>query len=83
MDLSNDILSKWRDRVRQDASQFIAMCKEIEIEPDVNSLFDWSQYLAAAIAKVRFDTIFYIAPLSNTYPCSIAQDDHETVSADV
>lgn len=59
------------------------MCKEIQIEPDVHSLFEWSQYLAAAVAKVRYDTIFYIAPLSNTYPCLITDDDHETVSAEV
>ncbi|CAF4901917.1 unnamed protein product, partial [Rotaria magnacalcarata] len=58
------------------------MCKEIDIEPAVHSLFEWNQYLAAAIAKVRFDTIFYIVTLPNTYPCSIAHDDHETVSAD-
>ncbi|CAF2344096.1 unnamed protein product [Rotaria sp. Silwood2] len=80
--LSNNMIDKWRDKIRHDASQFIVMCKEIQIEPDVNSLFEWSQYLAAAIAKVRFDTIFYIAALSNTYSCSIAHDDHETVSAD-
>ncbi|CAF0820615.1 unnamed protein product [Rotaria sp. Silwood1] len=80
--LSNNIIDEWRNKIRHDASQFIVMCKEIQIEPDVDSLFEWSQYLAAAIAKVRFDTIFYIAPLSNTYSCLIAHDDHETVSAD-
>ncbi|CAF1036891.1 unnamed protein product [Rotaria magnacalcarata] len=82
LNLSNELINKWRDRIRHDASQFIVMCKEIDIEPAVHSLFEWNQYLAAAIAKVRFDTIFYIVTLPNTYPCSIAHDDHETVSAD-
>jgi hypothetical protein len=59
------------------------MCKEIQVEPDVNSLFEWTQYLAAAIAKIRFDTIFYITALPNIYSCLIANDDHETVSAEV
>jgi nucleoside diphosphate-linked moiety X motif protein 19 len=76
-------MNNWRDKIRQDASQFMIMCKEIQVEPDVHSLFEWNQYLAAAIAKVRFDTIFYTAVLPNTYPCTIADDDHETVSAEV
>jgi hypothetical protein len=59
------------------------MCKEIEVQPDVHSLFEWNQYLAAASAKVRFDTIFYIAALPNTYSCEIASDDDESVSAEV
>ena len=59
------------------------MCKEIQVEPDVNSLFDWNEYLAAAIAKVRFDTIFYLVPLPELYPCVIAADDTETASANV
>lgn len=76
-------MNNWRDKIRHDASQFLTMCKEIQVEPDVHSLFEWNQYLAAAIAKVRFDTIFYTAVLPNIYSCSIASDDHETVSADV
>jgi hypothetical protein len=59
------------------------MCKEIQVQPDVNSLFEWCQYLAAAVAKVRFDTIFYVAALSDTYSSFIADDDHETASAEV
>jgi hypothetical protein len=59
------------------------MCHDMHIEPDVHSLFDWSQYLAPAIAKVRYDTIFYLVTLPNIYPCAIADNDDETVSADV
>ncbi|CAF5211160.1 unnamed protein product, partial [Rotaria magnacalcarata] len=51
LNLSNELINKWRDRIRHDASQFIVMCKEIDIEPAVHSLFEWNQYLAAAIAK--------------------------------
>lgn len=77
------ILEPWREKIRQDGSKFFDMCKEIEIVPDVHSLYEWCQYLAAAIAKVRFDTIFYVVGLPSTYPCTIAADDNETVSADV
>ncbi|CAF0874466.1 unnamed protein product [Adineta steineri] len=80
--LSDNIMHEWRDKIRNDASQFIAMCKEIQVEPDVHSLYEWNQFLAAAIAKVRFDTIFYTAILPQTYSCSIAADDDETVCAD-
>lgn len=82
-ELSTIDINQWREKVRQDASQFFTMCQEFQVQPDVHSLFEWNQYLAAAIAKVRFDTIFYIAPLSNTYPCAINDDDHETASAEV
>jgi hypothetical protein len=59
------------------------MCKAIQIQPDIHSLSEWNQFLAAAIAKVRFDTIFYITTLPKTYPCLITDDDHESVSAEV
>ena len=77
------MINTWRNRIRHDASQFMVMCKEMQIEPDIHSLFEWSQYLAAAIAKVRFDTLFYIALVPRIYSCSIVHNDHETVSADV
>lgn len=83
LNLSTDIVTHWREKIRQDASQFLTMCKEIQIQPSIHSLLEWNQYLAAAIAKVRFDTIFYITILPQTYPCLIAHDDHETVSAEV
>lgn len=59
------------------------MCQEIQMQPDVHSLLEWSQYLAPAIATSRFDTLFYLTALPETYPCAIAADDHETASADV
>jgi hypothetical protein len=59
------------------------MCKEIQVEPDVHSLFEWNEFLAAAVAKVRFDTIFYVATLPSIYSCSIADNDDESVSAEV
>ncbi|CAF0962423.1 unnamed protein product [Adineta ricciae] len=80
--LSNNVITEWRDKIRQDASQFMTMCKELQVTPDVHSLYEWTQYLAASIAKVRFDTIFYTAVLPNSYPCLIAHDDNETVSAE-
>lgn len=80
--LSKTDADQWREKIRQDASQFLVMCQQLRIQPDIHSLFEWAQYLAAAIAKVRFDTIFYVTPLSTIYPCTIADDDHETVSAE-
>lgn len=80
---SDPILEPWREKIRHDASKFLDMCKEIQIEPDVHSLYEWCQYLAAAIAKVRFDTIFYVVGLPSPLPCTIAADDDETVSANV
>ncbi|UJR28106.1 hypothetical protein I4U23_009361 [Adineta vaga] len=80
--LSNNMITEWREKIRHDASQFLIMCKALQVTPDVHSLYEWTQYLAASIAKVRFDTIFYTAALSNPYSCSITHDDEETVSAE-
>ena len=38
-------LLEWRDRVHKDATQFMTMCRQLKVIPDVWSLFEWSDWL--------------------------------------
>ncbi|WAR13339.1 NUD19-like protein [Mya arenaria] len=60
--LSDSILKPWRERVDEDASQFITLCKTLDIVPDVWSLFEWSNWLTPKLSvKVRrYDTAFFL-----------------------
>ena len=38
-------IAKWRPIVHSDASQFLPMCRQLKIVPDVWSLVEWSDWL--------------------------------------
>jgi len=38
-------LLDWRDRVHKDSTQFMTMCHQLQVIPDVWSLFEWSDWL--------------------------------------
>ena len=67
--LSDTILNPWRERVDNDASEFLKMCQELNVVPDVWSLIEWSNWLTPVIPRVqktsgrRFDTAFYLCVL--------------------
>ncbi|XP_052817092.1 acyl-coenzyme A diphosphatase NUDT19-like [Mya arenaria] len=60
--LSDSILKPWREKVDEDASQFIIMCKTLDIVPDVWSLFEWSNWLTPLLPGKgrRYDTAFFL-----------------------
>lgn len=71
--LSDTILKPWRERVDNDASQFIAMCKELNLLPDIWSLYEWSNWLTPILpgqhgqtTARRYDTAFYLCVLDYT-----------------
>ena len=45
------------------SSEFLTMCKEFDICPNIWSLYEWSDWLTPLHLKTksRFDTMFYIA----------------------
>ncbi|EDV22459.1 uncharacterized protein TRIADDRAFT_59075 [Trichoplax adhaerens] len=59
-------LQKWRKIIRQDASQFLRLCRELEAVPDIWSLHDWSNWFTPAGYSKRFDTAFFLCCLKNT-----------------
>ncbi|KAL4235192.1 Nucleoside diphosphate-linked moiety X motif 19 [Mactra antiquata] len=70
--LSDSILKDWREKVDEDASQFIVMCKELDLVPDIWSLYEWSNWLTPLIPYIqtkelksgkRYDTAFYLCVL--------------------
>jgi len=63
--LSDSVLKPWREKVYADASQFLLMCKALDMVPDVWSLYEWSNWLTPILPSGgrRYDTIFYICVL--------------------
>ena len=73
--LSELILSRWRDKVNDDANQYLLMCRELNVLPDIWSLYEWSNWLTPVLPKSgpghekghgkgrRYDTAFYLCVL--------------------
>lgn len=87
-DLSDSELQPWRERVDKDATEFLTMCKQLGVVPDVWALNEWSNWLTPVITRTgesrsnrRFDTAFYVCVLDHL-PRAI-QDNTETVHAKV
>ena len=95
--LSETLLGPWRQRVDNDAWEFIKMCQELNVVPDVWSLFEWSNWLTPVIPRTevskaadtapelrrgkRFDTAFYLCVLD--YIPKAVHDDKETTELEV
>ena len=81
------ILEKWRKRVDEDAEDFVTMCKELCIVPDVWSLGIWSNWLTptgmpAKHKGRRFDTMFYVCCIDEELPAA-THCERETVQSEV
>ena len=87
--LDENVTMEWRKRVDKDPKEFIVMCKELNVVPDVWSLYEWSNWLTPVVTKAgnttrgrrRYDTAFYICVLDHV-PDAV-QDNKETVHAQV
>jgi len=66
---SDDIsvnLVEWREKVRTNPNCFLELCLEVNLCPDLWSLFEWSDWLTPiSVGHKRFDAIFYICCLEN------------------
>lgn len=69
-------LNQWRERVHDNAFNFITMCRELGCVPDIYSLIEWSNWLTPWILPRRYDTVFYLACL-DTKP-KVSADMSET-----
>ncbi|XP_054470019.1 nucleoside diphosphate-linked moiety X motif 19 [Anoplopoma fimbria] len=79
-DLCSGELNKWRDLVNQDPSNFIKMCRELQVLPNIWALHEWGNWLTPAgrYGVKRFDTVFFICCLQEI-PTAL-QDEKEIVS---
>ncbi|XP_029354444.1 acyl-coenzyme A diphosphatase NUDT19 [Echeneis naucrates] len=72
-------LDKWRTLVNQNPSNFIRMCRELQVLPNIWALHEWGNWLTPTgrYGAARFDTAFFICCLQDT-PHTV-QDQKEIV----
>lgn len=76
--LGEENTAEWRKRVISDATEFVQLCKEHDIVPNIWELYEWANWLTPATERVmrgnkrRYGTMFYIACLD-----SIVETLHE------
>lgn len=58
-------LTKWRTLVNENPSNFIRMCEELQVLPNIWALHEWSNWLTPTgrYGAKRFDTVFFICCL--------------------
>ncbi len=86
--IGQHVLAEWRKKVQEDGSQFIKMCAELQLVPDIWSLKTWSNWLTPTHMQSqhgkssrRFDTVFYTCCLP--YVPEYFHDDTEIISSEV
>jgi nucleoside diphosphate-linked moiety X motif 19, mitochondrial len=81
----------WRKKVQNNPFEFLNMCNELQLVPDIWSLTTWRNWLTPVMLKVtappkkprRFDTLFYMCCFDvDELPDAIV-DDTETTQAQV
>lgn len=51
----------WKNKVHNDATEFLNLCQKLECYPDLWALHEWSNWLTPTYRfKTRFDTAFYL-----------------------
>lgn len=81
--LCSSELSRWRALVNQHPSNFVRMCKELEVLPNIWALHEWSNWLTpkGRYGVTRFDTAFFLCCLQDVPHTQ--QDDKEIVRVQV
>lgn len=77
--LCSSELTRWRALVNQNPSNFIRMCRELEVLPNIWALHEWGNWLTPTgrYGVTRFDTAFFICCLPEV-PHTL-QDEKEIV----
>lgn len=81
----------WRKKVEKDPLQFLALCQELSVVPDVWSLKVWRNWLTPVFTQVmgppkkprRFDTMFYVACIDCDVIPNALPDETESTHAEV
>uniref|UniRef100_T1JPF2 Nudix hydrolase domain-containing protein n=1 Tax=Strigamia maritima TaxID=126957 RepID=T1JPF2_STRMM len=64
--LDENLISVWRKRVAANAKDFLVLCEEKDICPDIWGLNEWSNWLTPTVFTRRFNTLFYTYFLNST-----------------
>ncbi|GFR68004.1 Nudix (Nucleoside diphosphate linked moiety X)-type motif 19 [Elysia marginata] len=76
------VIKTWRDRVNREPSQFLEMCLQLDLVPEIWCLHEWANWLTPVHGKQnnrRFDTVFYVCCVD--HKPQVEQDFGETVKA--
>lgn len=71
--------SKWRKSIMSDPSQFLVMCKELGMVPDVWSLYEWSNWLTPTSIDKRHDTAFFMSCIDEAPDVSLSDEASHSV----
>ncbi|XP_017069823.2 nucleoside diphosphate-linked moiety X motif 19 [Drosophila eugracilis] len=55
--------SEWQHRVHNNASQFLELCRHLNVIPNLWTLQEWSIWRTAATANRKYDTVYYVTTL--------------------
>ncbi|EDW03191.1 GH10627 [Drosophila grimshawi] len=50
----------WQRRVHNKPSEFLHLCRELQVVPDLWALHEWSAWASPAIIKKGYETVFYM-----------------------
>ncbi|XP_053202845.1 acyl-coenzyme A diphosphatase NUDT19-like [Panonychus citri] len=65
VNIGNVDLVSWRQKVRENGSNFINLCEQLNQVPNIWSLYEWWDWLTPiSVGHKRFDTMFYICCLN-------------------
>ncbi|XP_030569723.1 nucleoside diphosphate-linked moiety X motif 19 [Drosophila novamexicana] len=56
----------WQQRVHDDATQFLELCRHLSVIPDLWALSEWSVWRTPASASRKYDTVYYFAALETS-----------------
>lgn len=56
---------KWQKLVHDDPKEFLQMCKELKVVPDLWGLHEWCGWASPAIIKRGYETAFFITFLNH------------------
>ncbi|KAJ3153395.1 hypothetical protein HDU86_005225 [Geranomyces michiganensis] len=60
-------LKEWRKKVHSDPNMFILFCKAAGIQPDVQGLVHWSNWITPPVEASRFDTQFFLTLMNDAH----------------
>ncbi|GLV43050.1 tetracycline resistance [Carabus blaptoides fortunei] len=61
-------IKEWQKKVHDNPVQFLELCHQFKIYPDIWALHEWSNWLTPSSRPKRFDTIFFLASFQNEPP---------------
>lgn len=75
-------LAKWRPRVLKDCTQFVPMLQELQCKPIWENLYEWAHWITPEAEKYRYDTYFYLIPITSARKVNALHDELETTRHD-